>query len=131
MRHSAWAAPTLLLAAGLTSCAKPPAPPPEPVAPPITADGRYRGTARLTRASSNGCPRSGARVIEVDNGTVTLSYRVTPRRLVQLTATAQADGTLHAEDGTGQLDGFVRDGRLEVVVSSPMCENRWTLTKVD
>ena len=129
-RRGLAALPSLLLAAGLAACAKPP-PAPEPPPPRVDVDGRYRGTARLVRAGGPGCPRSGARVLQIEDSTVTLSYRLSARRLVKLTAVATPDGTLHADDGTGQLDGTIRDGRLEVTVSSPLCENRWVLTKVE
>lgn len=127
-RHAAWA-----LAAALAGCAAPP--PPAPVveavpSPPPGTDGRYRGTARLVRAENNFCPRSGPRTLEVSGGTVTLSYSVPPRQRVPLTADIQADGRVTAEDGEGRLEGQVLDGRLEVTISSGMCEHRWTMTRM-
>jgi hypothetical protein len=128
----------LVTLAALGACARTPPPrPPEPApvqAPaPVASsvDGRYRGTARLVRAENRFCSRSGARTLEIDNRTVTLSYRESPRQLAMLTAVAEPDGRLHAEDGVGTLDGRLADGQLDVTVSSPMCENHLSLTKVD
>ena len=70
-------------------------------------------------------------MLEVVGDSLTLSYRVTARQLVQLTAPIGPDGTIHADDGNGTIDGKVGDGRLEVTVSSRMCENHWIMTKVD
>ena len=94
-------------------------------------EGRYRGTARLIRAERAGCPRSGARVLQITGGSITLSYTVQPRVLGQLTADIQPDGVIQASDGVGLLDGTLRDGQLEMTISSPMCENHWSLTRVD
>jgi len=94
-------------------------------------DGRYRGTVRLIRAAGPYCPRSGARVLEVSNGAVSLSYSVAPRQRVSLTAQIDADGRIQASDGEGTMEGQVSNGRLEVTVASRQCEHRWTLTRVD
>ena len=104
------------------------APPPEP---PAGVDGRYRGTARLIRAETGACPRSGPRTLEVSGGAITLSYSTPPRNRTPLTAAVQGDGRIEAGDGVGSLEGHVRDGRLEVTIASEMCEHRWTLTKVE
>lgn len=98
---------------------------------PQFADGRYRGTARLIRAERPGCPRSGARVLQIRGNTITMSYMARPRDLGQLTADIQPDGLIQASDGVGSLDGTLRDGHLELTVASSMCENHWSLTRVD
>jgi hypothetical protein len=60
-----------------------------------------------------------------------MSYTIRPRQIGQLTADIQPDGLIQASDGVGQLDGTLRDGRLELTISSPMCENHWSLTRVE
>jgi hypothetical protein len=124
----------LLLAASLAACG--PAAPPIVLRPPAPVsvagtDGRYRGTARLIRAAGPYCPRSGARVLEVYRGTVSLSYSAAPRQRVSLTAQVGPDGRIQASDGEGTMEGQLAQGRLEVTVASRQCEHRWTLTKVD
>ena len=114
----------------LTACMVKPTPPEAPHPPP-GIEGRYRGTARLVRASGAGCPRSGARVLEVSGDQLLLSYRVNARRLVQLAAPIASDGTIHGSDGTGTIDGKIGDNQLDVTVSSAACENHWVLTKVE
>ncbi len=94
-------------------------------------DGRYRGTSRLIRAERPGCPRSGARVREVTGNAITLPYTVQPRRIGQLTAEIPPDGVFQASDGIGSLNGTLRDGQMEVTISSAMCENHWSLTRVE
>lgn len=123
----------LLLAASLAACG--PAAPPIVLRPPAPVsvaglDGHYRGTARLIRAAGPGCPRSGARVLDVYRGAVSLSYNAAPRGRVPLTAQVGPDGRIQASDGEGMLDGQLVRGRLEVTVASRQCEHRWTLTKV-
>lgn len=122
----------LLLGAALLGCAAPEPLPAAPAAqaPPANVDGRYRGTARLIRAERPGCPRSGARVLQLRGTTITMSYILAPRQLSQLTADIQPDGLIQASDGLGSLDGTLRDGRLELTIRSPMCENHWSLTRV-
>jgi hypothetical protein len=93
-------------------------------------DGRYRGTARLIRAERAGCPRSGARVLEVRGASLTMTYVVHPREIGQLTAAVRADGTFQAGDGVGSLDGTLRGGLLEATIASPMCVNHWSLRRV-
>lgn len=123
----------LLLAASLAACGPPDKPivlrPPAPASVAGT-DGHYRGTARLIRATGPGCPRSGARTLDIYRRTVSLSYNAAPRGRVPLTAQVGPDGRIQASDGEGMLDGQLADGRLEVTVASRQCEHRWTLTKV-
>lgn len=123
-------------AALLGACAAPaPAPDERPSArapePPAGVDGRYRGTARLIRADTAGCPRSGPRTLELSGGTITLSYSTPPRNRTPLTAQIQGDGRIEASDGVGSMEGQARDGQLEVTIASEMCEHRWTLTKAE
>ena len=98
--------------------------------PPQGIEGRYRGTARLVRASNNFCPRSGPRTLELTAPALTLSYSVPPRQRVPLTADIGPDGRLLAGAGVGLLDGRWSDGRLEVTIGSEMCEHRWTMTRI-
>jgi hypothetical protein len=100
-------------------------------AAPVNVDGRYRGTARLIRAERPGCPRSGARVLQIRGNALTMSYTFAPRRLSQLTADIQPDGLIQANDGVGSMDGTLRDGHLELTIVSTMCENHWSLTRVE
>lgn len=123
-----------LLAALLAACG--PADRPivlRPAAPVSVAglDGRYRGTARLIRAAGPNCPRSGARILDVYRGAVSLSYSAGPRQRVPLTAQVGPDGRIQASDGEGTMEGQLVQGRLEVTVASRQCEHRWTLVKVD
>lgn len=122
-----------MLAGLLAACAaRPPAPVVEvPASPPAGIQGRYRGTARLIRAAGPGCPRSGARVLEVAGDSLTLSYRLSVRQLVQLRAPIGPDGGIHASDGAGSIEGQIGGGKLTVTVASRMCENHWIMTKVD
>lgn len=121
--------------AALAGCAARPAPPMQPalaeVLPPAAGvEGRYRGTARLVRADSSACPRSGPRTLELAGPVVTLAYSVPPRQRVSLTAEVRSDGRILAEDGVGTLDGQWTAGRLEVTISSAMCEHRWTMNRI-
>ena len=125
---------SLFLAAVITACA-PAAPPiklrPVAVVSPVGVDGRYRGTVRLVRAAGPYCPRSGARVLEVYRGNISLSYSAAPRQRVSLTAQVTPDGRIQASDGEGSIEGQLADGRLEITVASRLCEHRWTLTRVE
>jgi hypothetical protein len=135
MSKSGWA--TLLTLLVLGACAPRPVPIVlTPQAPPAGTDGRYRGIARLIRGD-RACPRSGPRVYDVENATVTVAYsgnratsRSTPAR-VQISATVQPDGTLQASDGVGTIEGRLQDGTLEFTIASPACEHRWALRRVN
>jgi len=114
----------------VAACAQPIVLRPQAAAPAGT-DGRYRGTARLVRAESRFCPRSGPRVLEISGGAITLSYSGDAQRSrVPLTAPIGDDGRIQASDGIGAMEGQLRDGQLGVTISSRNCEHRWTLTKV-
>ena len=129
-------AASALLVLAMAGCATPKPPPPmAPPAPPSGIEGRYRGTARLVRAGSRFCPRSGPRVYELENGQVTLAYSTESRpgarpERVPLTAQVQPDGQIQTSDGTGTLDGALHDDVLEITISSALCEHRWTMRKV-
>ena len=125
---------SLLLAALLTACGSA-APPivlrPIAASPLVGVNGRYRGTVRLIRATGSYCPRSGARVLEISGGSITLSYSAAPRQRVPLTAQIAPDGRIQAGDGEGTMEGQLTNGRLEITVASRECEHRWTLTRVE
>lgn len=113
----------------LAACAQRPVVAEAPPGPPPGIDGRYRGTARLVRGDRL-CPRSGPRVYELNNGTVTLAYSAGGRRRVPLSAQVQGDGRIQASDGEGVLDGQLANGLLEITISSRQCEHRWTMRQV-
>ncbi len=124
----------LLLLVGLAACNSsrpiPPAHRAEPVTPPAAIDGRYIGIARLIRADTPGCPRSGPRVITVANGTLTLQYRGTPRTSYDLSATVSPDGAIHGSDGRGTIDGQISGDHMDLTVTSPICDLRYALNRV-
>ena len=121
----------LAAAAGLAACQQPKSIVLTPQAPPADVDGRYRGTVRMVRAEGPSCPRSGPRVLEVSNGSITLSYSGdSPRSRIPLTASIAPDGRIQASDGIGAMDGQLSDGQLGITISSRACEHRWTLYKV-
>lgn len=120
----------LLAAAALAACAGKPPAPERPPSPPPGTDARYRGTARLVRSDNRFCPRSGPRVYEVQNGTITLAYQGEGRSRVTLSAQVQPDGKFEASDGEGRLGGQLANGLLEISVASRSCEHRWTLKPI-
>ena len=121
-----------LLLAGLAGCGGPkPIVLQPPAGPPTGVDGRYRGTARLVHAENRFCPRSGPRVYEVQNGTVTLSYQGAGRARVPLSAPIGPDGAFDTSDGEGRLQGHAANGELEMTVVSQSCEHHWTMHKMD
>jgi hypothetical protein len=125
---------SVLLLAALAGCGSGPKPivlSPAAVSPAQGVDGRYRGTVRLVRAAGPYCPRSGARVLEISGGNVSLSYSAAPRQRVSRIAQSGPDGRIQASDGEGTMEGQLANGRLEITVASRQCEHRWTLTRVD
>ncbi len=124
----------LLLAAALAACGpadKPIVLRPSAPMPVAGMDGRYRGTARLIRAAGPNCPRSGARILDIYRGVVSLTYSAVPRQRVPLIAQIGPDGRIQASDGEGTMEGQLAKGRLEVTVASRQCEHHWSLTRMD
>ena len=97
-------------------------------APLQTIDGDYRGIARLVLARRAGCPRSGNRTVTVVGNALSLNYW---GRTVAyaLTATVAPDGSIHASDGRGSIDGQITAGHMDLTVASDYCEVRYALTK--
>ncbi|WP_158745570.1 hypothetical protein [Acidisphaera sp. L21] len=120
----------MLLAAALAACA---APQPLPTATETRAapegiDGRYRGIARLTRATVAGCPRSGSRVVTISGNALSLNYRG-QRASYALAAIVGPDGSVHGSDNTGTIDGQITGRHLDLSVSSQYCDVRYALDK--
>ena len=117
------------LTLALCGCAQTAVAPALPPGPPPGVEGRYRGTARLVRGDRF-CPKSGPRVYQVVNGAVSLAYSSGGRARVTLTADIQPNGDIRASDGVGTLDGHLRDGLLEITITSQQCEHYWNMRKV-
>lgn len=118
--------------AGLSACASPtPSSLPEAYSspPPTAIDGRYRGIARLIRASVRGCPRSGSRVVTITGNTLSLTYRG-PSVSYALTAVVSGDGSVHGSDGRGSIEGRISGQHLDLTVSSEYCEVRYALERI-
>ena len=101
-----------------------------PEGPPAGIDGRYRGTVRLVRATTSSCPRSGPRILQVTGGRIALAYNAAARQRQELVTTVEGDGTIRASDGVGTMEGRIADGRLDLTISSAICEHRWSMTHV-
>ena len=119
----------VLAAAVLAGCTPQPIVLNPPAAAPQGIEGRYRGTARLVRGDRF-CPRSGPRVYQLSGGAVTLSYSNGGRARVPLTARVEGGGAFSTNDGVGSLSGQLSNGQLEMTITSPQCEHRWTMRKV-
>jgi hypothetical protein len=115
----------------LAGCRPPPPPAAEPAAPPAdqTTDGTYRGIARLTRAAIAGCPRSGNRVVTVQGNALSMLYRG-QRAYYALAAVVDPDGSIHASDGRGTIDGQINGKHMDLIVGSDYCEMRYALDRV-
>ncbi len=101
---------------------------PTPAAP-DGIDGRYRGIARLTRATVRGCPRSGARVVTIEGNALSLNYRG-PSTSYALAAVVGPDGSIHGSDGRGTIEGQISGRHMDVTVSSQYCETRYALDRI-
>jgi hypothetical protein len=124
----------LLLAglAVLSACATPTAPPrpgEAAAAPPSSINGRYRGIARLVKATIRGCPRSGSRLVVVDANALSLNYRGATVSYA-LVATVAGDGTIHGSDGRGAIDGRITGNHMDLLVSSEYCDVRYALDRI-
>jgi len=84
-------------------------------------DGTYKGVVTLVEAHNPNCPPTKWGIIDVGDRTLVLDY--TPSLI--MTAAIQPDGTLHAQAGTTVLNGWLREGRLNFTVSSPVCVSRY------
>ena len=100
-----------------------------PPAAPEIVNGRYRGIARLTRATIAGCPRSGSRVVVIEGNALSLNYRG-PRASYALAAIVGSDGAVHGSDGRGTIEGQISGHHLDLTVSSPYCEVRYALDRM-
>ena len=129
MMAARWAAVAAL--AVLSGCGAPQ----RPLAPGVIAaapdgiDGRYRGIARLVRASIAGCPRSGSRVVTIEGNALSLTYRGA-RVSYSLIATVGPDGSVHGSDGRGTIEGQISGRHLDLTVSSEFCDVRYALERI-
>jgi hypothetical protein len=123
----------LLLAglAVLSACATPSAPQPgeAAAAPPSSINGRYRGIARLVKATIRGCPRSGSRLVVVDANALSLNYRGATVSYA-LVATVSGDGSIHGSDGRGSIEGRITGNHMDLLVSSEYCDVRYALERI-
>lgn len=120
-----------LLACGLAGCAAEPEAPPGPRAgwpasPPAKVDGDYKGRSVLAENSPPGCPGDSTGLIEIGDQQLVFAYR--PDTI--FIAPIQADGTLHATQGSAVLDGTLAERRLVFTVRTPICESAYTLDGV-
>ena len=97
--------------------------------PAQTIDGQYRGVARLVRATRAGCPHSGNRTVTVEGNALSLNYWGA-RVAYALPATVAPDGSIHASDGRGSIDGKISDGHMDLTVASEYCALRYALNKI-
>jgi len=97
--------------------------------PPDGIDGHYRGIARLMRANIAGCPRSGSRVVNVESGALSLTYRG-PTASYALVATVGGGGAIRGSDGRGTIAGQISGRHMDLTVSSEYCEVRYALDRI-
>ena len=127
MRAAPWL--PLLGVVAVAACATPPAASTAASpAPPERIDGRYRGIARLTRATIRGCPRSGSRIVTVEGSALSLTYRGATVSY-SLAAVVGRDGGIHGSDGRGNIDGQISGRHMDLTVSSQYCEVRYALER--
>ena len=121
----------LLGVMAVAGCATPASIPPAAAGPPPPEriDGRYRGIARLTRATVRGCPRSGPRVVTVEGSSFSVLYRGASASY-SLAASVSPDGAIHGSDGRGNIDGQISGRHMDLTVSSQYCELRYALDRV-
>ena len=113
----------------LGGCAAPPLTKPAAAPLPVQAvDGQYRGIARLLQAKRAGCPRSGNRSVTVQGNAFTMNYWGASVAYA-LAATVAPDGSIHASDGRGSIDGQISHGHMDLTVASDFCQVRYALTK--
>ena len=84
-------------------------------------DGTYKGIVTLLESHNLNCPPTGWGTIDIGDHTLILEY--TPALI--MTATIQPDGSVFARSGTTVLRGVLHDGRLRLLVSSPVCVSRY------
>ncbi len=129
MRAGRWL--PLVGVVAVAGCATPAPAPPVAAGPPPPdhIDGRYRGIARLARATIRGCPRSGSRAVTVVGNSFSLLYRG-PTASYSLAATVNPDGSIHGSDGRGNIDGQISGRHMDLTVSSQYCELRYALDQM-
>lgn len=76
-----------------------------------------------------GCPRSGPRLITVENETLSLTYRG-PTVSYAIVGTVGPDGSIHGGDGRGTIEGQITNGHMDLTVSSAYCEVRYALERM-
>ncbi len=91
-------------------------------------DGQYRGIARLVAARRAGCPRSGNRTVTVAGNALSLNYWGATVAY-PLAAIVAPDGSIHASDGRGRIDGQITAGHMDLTVASDYCEVRYALSR--
>ena len=84
--------------------------------------GNYKGMP-VTLASTGECPPGGEGLVEIGDATVYFAYRPD----VIFVAPIQPNGHVHAMTGTSTLDGTVRDGWMDMTVTSPACTTHYRM----
>lgn len=85
--------------------------------------GNYKGRPIQVISTSANCPHDNQGKIAVGDSTLYFSY--TPQTI--FIAPIQRDGRVRAVSGTSLLEGTVRDGRMVMTVTTPVCETRYDL----
>lgn len=91
-----------------------------------TADGNYKGRAKLAASQSAACPGSSWGKIEVGDDRLDFAYQPGTIFVVPI----PPDGKLHAVSGPSVLDGWLVGGRLQFTVKTPVCESRYDMRHV-
>ncbi len=84
--------------------------------------GNYKGMPVIL-ASTGACPATSEGLIEVGDATVYFAYQPG----VIFVAPVQPDGHVHAQTGASTLDGTVRDGHMDMTVTTPVCTTRYRM----